>query len=506
MSGDVIKEFLVGLGFEVDEAGMANFSAGVTKATLTVAAIGAAAVAAAGMITSFVAGVADQFDQVGDLADRVNTTAEEVMRLGYVATLTGSDVDSANRSLEGLSKTAGEAALGIGRGAKIFEDLGLKAKDGNGKLKDTSVLISEIGTKIKDMARGEQLAVLSKLGIDPTMVNALTTDISGLAAEFDNLYKAAGIDANKAAESAGEFNDSMDRLKMTFNAIKSAVGLKFMNQIRMGIDALRKFLVENMPKIINAVSPVIDIVLRIAEAFIITASRVGQIIGSIIQWIVKVNDATDGWAGYILAVVAAWKYLNLSFLATPVGMILSLAAAVLLLYDDFMTWKEGGDALIDWSAWEPGINSAIEAVTFLRDMIGNAFTAIYAAIDLVASLLTGDFSQAWFAVGELVNSVIGIFQNAWGVIKSVGESLGNFAGAIAGVFSGSGGSGVAQNPALTPSPQAAAAMAGSQQSVSQQTQIVVQGSSDPATTAKEVAGQQGRVNADMARNMRGAAR
>lgn len=475
MSGEVIKDFLVGLGFQIDEAGLSKFSAGITQATISVTAIGTAAVAAAGLITHFVAGIADQFDQVGDLADRVNTTAEEIMRLGYVATLTGSSVDAANSSLEGLSRTAGEAALGIGRGEKIFKDLGLSAKDSNGKLKDTSVLMSEIGAKIKDMGRGEQIAVLSKMGIDRTMINALTSDVSGLAAEFDQLYKNAGIDANKAAEQSGEFNDSMDRLKMTFGALKSAAGLAFMNQIKNGINTLRKFLVENMPKIINAVTPIINVVLKIAEAFIKIVGRVGGAIGSILGFLGKVNEATNGWAGYILAAAAAWKFLNLSFLATPIGMILSLAAAIALLIDDFLTWKEGGESLIDWGQWANEIQFATDIINGLKDVIYNAFTAIFAAIDGVVNLLTGDFSSAFRAASEMVSSIGKVF-------------------------------GIGKGPSLTPSPQAAATMTAGAQTVSQQTQIVVQGAGNPDATARAVAGQQNRVNADMTRNMKGAAR
>ena len=285
MNGETIKEFLIGLGFQVDEAGLQKFNQGITKASIAVTAIGTAAVAAAGMFTSFVAGVADKFDAVGDLADRVNTTSEEILRLGYVATLSGSSVQAANASIENLSRIAGEAALGVGRGAAAFKEFGISAKDQNGNLKDTSVLLAEVGDKIKDMGRGEQIAVLQKLGIDPTMLGVLTSDISGLAAEFDQLYKNAGIDANKAAEQSGEFNDSMDRLGMTFDAIKSAVGLKFMGQLRNGIDTLRKFLVENMPKIINAVSPIINLVLRIAEAFIRIVGRIGSAVGSILGFL-----------------------------------------------------------------------------------------------------------------------------------------------------------------------------------------------------------------------------
>lgn len=503
MNGEVIKEFLVGLGFEVDQASLGKFNDGLKKATLSITAIGAAATAAAGFVVSFVADIANQFDALGDLSNRINTTAEEIMRLGYVATLTGSSVAAANASLEGLNRTAGEAALGIGRGSKIFEDLGLKARDSNGKLKNTAVLMSEISTRIKDMERGEQLAVLSKLGIDATMIKALTTDISGLSAEFDALYKAAGVDANKAAEQADEFNDSMDRLKMTFDAIKSAVGLKFMKQIRNGIETLRKFLVENMPKIINAVSPIIEVVLRIAVAFIKIVARIGSAIGAILGFLAKVNDATNGWAGYLLAAAAAWRYLNLAFLATPIGIIISLAVALGLLIDDFLTFLEGGDSLIDW---------------------GGIFEKVMAGARDILDAFVSWFESAAAAIISIFSGVKDWFEKFFAWLFDKFDAVKNFIGTIAGTVAGAAGkvSGAVSNawrsaqglvggandnrPPLAPSPQAAAAVTGGQQTVSQKTDIVVQGASNPDVTARAVASQQNRVNADMVRNMKGAAR
>ena len=40
------------------------------------------------------------------------------------------------------------------------------------------------------------------------MIESLTTDVSGLGKEFDNLYKSAGIDAEKAARSSQDFIDT----------------------------------------------------------------------------------------------------------------------------------------------------------------------------------------------------------------------------------------------------------------------------------------------------------
>ena len=471
MTAEPIKEFLVGLGFKVDEAGLERFSSRIKKATFAAAGLAAAAVASATAITKFVSGVADKFDDIGDLAARIDTTAEEILRLGFVATLTGSSLDAVKSSVENLNRVAGEASRGIGRGAKVFENLGISVKNTNGEMKDTSQLMAEVGDKIKDLGRGEQLALLSKLGIDATLIGALTEDVSGLAAEFDQLYKNAGIDSNKAAKLSGEFNDSMDRLTMSFDAIKSAVGLRFMGQVKNGIDTLRKFLVENMPKIINAVSPIIKLVLGIAEAFITIAGRIGSGIGVIIGFFGRLNDATNGWAGYILAAAAAWKIFNLAFLATPLGIILSLAAAIALLVDDFMTWREGGDTLIDWDSWKQGFDSAMEAMRALRKLFTDSFKAMFDAAASLVKLLTGDFGTILSTIGSIGGSVFG-----------------------GGV------------PSLAPSPRTAASLAGGSQSVNQQTKIIVQGAGNPEATARAVTAQQSRVNADMVRNMQGAAR
>lgn len=556
MNGAVIKEFLVGLGFQVDEQGLKKFEDGIKGATIAVAAIGAASMAAAGAVVAFVAGVADRLDAVGDSADRIGTTVDELMRLQYVATLSGSSAEAAASAMENLGRIAGEASHGIGRGAKVFADLGLSAKDASGELKPTSQLLAEVGDKIKDLSRQEQVAVLSKLGIDPSMIGAITGGMQELAGEFDALYKAAGVDLNQAAEASGLFNDALDRLRMTFDAVKTAVAVKFMPQITRGIDTVRKFLIQNLPKIINAITPVINIILRIAEAFITLAGRIASGAMTVIGWFVKLNDATGGWAGYILMAAAAWKYLNLAFLKTPLGMLIALAAAVALLIDDFLTFKEGGDSLIDWgsnfgivmqvvtsiltgllagliavkaavlakaasiavvngamAAWTAAVG-VFNGVMGVAKIVMAAFNAVMAAnpIGLVVLAIAGLIAAGYLLI-ENWETVKGWFSGFFDWILAGFNKVKEIGGAIAEFFGFGGSQNAAKAtgantgaPSLAPSPQAAAAVTGGNQNVNQQTQIVVQGAGSPDATARAVAGQQNRVNADMARNMRGAAR
>lgn len=536
MNGEVIKEYLIALGFQVDQASLAEFSAGVQRVTLTLAGIGAAAVGAAGMITSFVTSVAQRFDDLGDLGEMVNATPEEIMRLGYAAELTGSNAEALNTSLAQLNRAAGDAAIGLGRSAEIFQQLGISVSDSNGALKTSAQLLGEIGAAIRDMDRPQQVALLQRLGIDPSLIGLLTSDISELTSEFDQLYASLGVDANEAAAKSGDLMDSLFKLGFAFTTLKDAVAISFMGQIKDAIDSTRKFIIETAPRIFNAVRPIIDIILRVAEATILTASRIGQAVGKIIDWFMKINEATHGVAAYVLAAVAAWRLLNLSFLATPLGMVLSLAAAIALLVDDFLTWREHGVSLIDWSKWEPPITAAIDIVGMLGDAVVNAFGTIYDILLFLSKLITGDFKGAWDAlgavgesivkqyeivfdifkrVGDIVkwladllsinlsaawDSVVSATEKAKGAITSAFDSVKNFGGKAWDFIGGAAVQRTLNLEALV-APKAAPV-----QTVSQNTEIIVQGSSDPQATARAVAGQQNRVNADMARNLAGAVR
>jgi hypothetical protein len=541
VSAEVIKDFLVGLGFKVDDQGLAKFSSGISKATVTVGAIGAAVAAAAGYVTHFVNGVANAFDDIQDVAERTNTAADAVARLGYVAELTDSTMQAASASLEGVGQAAGLAMLGVGRAKVIFEKIGVSVADQNGKLKDTSVLMADIGQAIKGMEKGQQLAILGKLGIDPTMIKALTTDISGLQAEFDSLYKNAGINVNDAAAKSSDFVDTMKRMKMTLDTVRKAVGIKFMDRVGKGLESFRKFIVENMPRIIQTITPVVDVVLRLADVFLKVASRIGQALGRAFDLLGKLSDATGGWSTKIIAAAAAWKFLNLSFLATPLGQILALVAAVALLIDDFIVWKNGGESLIDWGTTSGKVilgivaaataltaaiiinKAAIAAWTATTTIAAGVMKAVRTAVLLFNMALManplGFILAGIVAAGALLGYVIyGIIQK-WDVLKAYFLSLfqwleKKFNAAtewmadlvpdfVSDLFGGDAGKPAAR---LTPSPQAAAAIGGNTSSINQKTEIIVQGSTNPETTARAVAGQQNRVTADMARNMKGAAR
>lgn len=536
MSATVVKEFLVSLGLDVQ--GGDNFDKTIGKATLAVAGLGAAVFSIATGVFAFTHKIAEEFDAIGDLANRVNSTAGELEELGYVAQLTGSSVDAATGSVERLSKVAGDAAMGLGKGKKVFEEIGVSVTDANGKLKNSSDLLWEVGDAIKGMERGRQIAVLQRLGIDKTMVDALTTSVGGLRDEFKTVYAAVGLDSDKAAEKAGRFMDSMDRFNFVLGAIGKSLAVNFMDKFTDAFDNLRRLIVDNLPRIMATIKPVIALVLSLADVFIALAYRAGQAVGTVIGWVMDIVDALNGWVVAIGAVALAWKYLNLGFLATPVGAVLALVAAVGLLIDDYMTWKEGGDSLVDWSQWQNEIQLAIDILNVFRTALENAFTYIFATVDAIIKLFQGDFSGAFAAMEIAIESLGNILSTIFGpildVIKSefqgtfdaigaiIDKVIGKITGAIdwmksaggaAADFFGIGGDNDRPTAPITPMAMtgpalqpAASYMGNPSQNVNQETNILLQGSNNPEANARAIEAQQRGVNGDLVRNLKGAAR
>lgn len=518
MSGEVIKEFLVGLGFKVDEAGMQSFTAALGGATVQAAALGAAAAAAAGAVFAAMQHIAGEYFELDKLAMRFRSTAEEIDAFTDAGTVLGLSSEQTIGSLKALDKNIGDTALGIGRAKLVFAEIGQQVLDSAGKMRPTTVVMQELADKFKNMERGKALAIMDRLGLDPDLLKLFNADLGTLGQDIRDIEKAAGLDLADVIEESKAFTVSwrlfsqeIEKAKMLFAKMIDVIAVRLMPRFRASLDTLtgqfkgfRLMVMGNMETIRSVIEGAVNVLLRVVEFVSLSAYRLIQVVSYIVNGIINLFSQLSGPQQAVVlgiaAITAAWKFMNLSFLATPLGQVLALAAAIGLLVDDYLVWKEGGDSLIDWARWEPGIASALEAVTALRDTIGAAFTAIYAAVDLVASLLTGDFSHAWFAVGELVKSVIGIFTKAWDVMQGVGATIGNVTGAVASVLGGSSA------PGLTPSPQAAASMTGGTQTVSQSTEIIVQGAKNPEATARLVVREQGRVNADLARNTRGVVR
>lgn len=352
----------------------------------------AGAAIAAGSVAVAIQRTADKFNDLGDVVSRVgNATVKELDRLGYVAELTGSDANTATASFENLSRTIGEAAQGIGRGAQVFEKLGLSAKDAQGNVKTTTQVLDEIKVKIKDLSKAEQSAYIQRLGLDRSMIGMLTSDTTEIVDQYNKRTEALGINVDEATELGAKYNDAIKVTKRGFDDIITAFVLRVLPSITTAIERVSKLIDENAGLIKSYVEPIseaVSIGANLVTGFITGLGKMFQVLGK--------------WPMYIGLVTAAWKLLNMVFKASPIGRIITAVMTLItvlgLLYDDFKGWQEGMDSLFDWSFL------SAEWWKSKADTISNE-------LSLLGERIQGFLSDSW-------NNAITEASNKWDELKN----------------------------------------------------------------------------------------
>lgn len=385
----------------------------------------AGAAIAAGSVAVAIQRTADKFNDLGDVVSRVgNATVKELDRLGYVAELTGSDANTATASFENLSRTIGEAAQGIGRGAQVFEKLGLSAKDAQGNVKTTTQVLDEIKVKIKDLSKAEQSAYIQRLGLDRSMIGMLTSDTTEIIDQYNKRTEALGINVDEAAELGAKYNDAIKVTERGFDDIITAFVLRVLPSITTAIERVSKLIDENAGLIKSYVEPIseaVSIGANLVTGFITGLGKMFQVLGK--------------WPMYIGLVTAAWKLLNMVFKASPIGRIITAVMTLItvlgLLYDDFKGWQEGMDSLFDWSFlsaewWKSKADTISNELSllgeriqgFLSDSWNNAITEASNKWDKLKNTIS---QKAQGVYDGIISTFVGLstwFGDLW---KSIGD-------------------------------------------------------------------------------------
>ncbi|HDR2362364.1 TPA: transglycosylase SLT domain-containing protein [Enterobacter asburiae] len=423
MSGkaDTIKDFLVSLGFDIDQAGANKFEAVLKGVTANVLKVGAVVEGAALSIVGFTTQIANGLDKIYWASQRTGASVQGIKALGYAASQTGASAESAMSSLEGLA-----GFMRSNPGAEGFLNrLGVQTRDASGKMRDTAAIFTGVGQKLNNMPyyRAKQYAQM--LGIDENTLMAMRRGMNGFTADYQSMLQKTGFNADKAAVQSNKFMASMRGLTSLFGIMRDKIGSNLAGGLAGSLDTLRRQILDNFPKIEETLTKVIKGVIWLANAFTRMAWRVIQAAGSVIEWWKKLDDGSKKFLMTIGAILIAWRLLNAAFLKSPIGLITTLILAIGLLYDDYQTWKEGGKSLIDWSKWQPEIEQAKKVFRWLRDKFlelkdnlggwKNTLTILFgflAGAKLV-SMLTG--------IGRLVAGFMGLGKAIGGSIGGLGK-------------------------------------------------------------------------------------
>ncbi|MBN5450657.1 MAG: lytic transglycosylase [Serratia marcescens] len=428
MNAETIKDFLISLGFDIDEAGGRKFESMVSGVTMNAIKMGAAVEAAALTVVGFTTKIASGLDRLYWQSQRTGATANNIRAIGYAFSQAGGSVEGFNGTLDNLARF-----LRSTPGAEGFlRNLGIQTRDAAGNLRDTAQLVTLVGDKLAKMPyyRANQYAQI--LGIDESTLLAMRRGVKGFTSDYQSMLQATGFDSQKAAEQSNKFMTQMRGLANLFGIMRDKIGGNLAGGLAGNLESFRKNILLNFPKIEGTITAVLKKVLSLADSIMTLVYRGVQGAGDLMRWWNRLDDTTKGLIKVLGGLLLAWRMLNSAFLTSPIGMVTALIAALVALYDDYQVWKEGGDSLINWGKWKPEIDAAMKGMKELRDSIFSVGQEIAKLlnIDLKSWSLKGDIADLTKQFGEFgkMMTMIGDLINAlkdgnWSEVGRLGKAL-----------------------------------------------------------------------------------
>ncbi|MGE6282593.1 hypothetical protein [Raoultella planticola] len=428
MNAETLKDFLISLGFNVDEAGARKFDSVVTGTTLKAIELGTKVELAAASVVAYTAKIASSLDNLYWASQRTGATVQGIKQIGYAVSQMGGSVDAARGSLENLSQFVRNNP-----GAEGFLNrLGVQTRDAKGNMRDMATIFTGVGQRLSSMPyyRANQYAQM--LGIDENTLMAMRRGIGEYMGQYNAMKKAIGFNPEQAAAASNRFMTSLRSLGEMAGMARDKIGSSLADGLTGSLDRLRRQILDNFPKIEGAITATVKGILWAGEMVGRVIYRLIQLGQSISNWWDSLDKQSQELIELLGALTAAWWLLNRAMLASPITWVLGLAAAIALLWEDYQTWKEGGKSLIDWGKWKPEVDAALKMVGDLKQTVFDLGKALAKLLNIdpkswslkwdFSNFITqmGEFSKMLSMIGDLLNA---IKDGRWSDAASIGKAL-----------------------------------------------------------------------------------
>lgn len=393
-----IKDFLVALGFKTDNAGLAKMQGAMQgvelKAKSLNAALGALAVGAVLAVRQ----TASELDKLYFSSKRIGASAENINAYGNAIAQMGGSAEDAIGTLESLAEKMRNSPGYEG----MLNSLGVSTKDANGALRDRVEVMKDLSTTLAKMPSYQANAYANSLGIDQKTLLAMRDDkFIGNMEKYQKIQKELGMN-DELTKSGNDFMTQYRDLSMItktgFQVIVMQVGkalipvMKGLNQlVLMGVHAF------------SQMNPQIKNILVVGLRF--------ALLSAVFSTVTRTLGLFLRLAAPLKGFIRLLGLLRLAFLATPIGIITALGAAILALYDDYKTWKEGGKSFLDWSQWSKEIDWASKKIQDFIDLLSQLTGK---TLEFVQKIITDPKGALNDVKNSTVNAVQGLINMSRG--------------------------------------------------------------------------------------------
>jgi len=273
MHADVLKEFLVRVGFKTDDASLSKLNRQISDAGKAVAKFAAIAAGAATAVGIGVKRFAEHMEQLHFSSQRSNTTVRGIKAIEYAARQLGASSESALEAVEGIArfmrdKPGGEAWL------KGF----IETRDAAGNLRDTKEMLLDLGDVMEKLPYQSKV-IGDMLGFGENFRLAIQNgDFRKYVREREKL---AGND-EEAAKKAHQLQEKLRELSERFQSLAMIIGDRLLTFIGPRLEAFMTWMETHGDSIGDSMERGLKSLLTFADQAIPTMQRVSRVIDDLV--------------------------------------------------------------------------------------------------------------------------------------------------------------------------------------------------------------------------------
>lgn len=381
-------------------------------------AVSAAAVAAGAALGKLMSDAGHFADDLITLSNKTGISVAQLQELDYAARFVDVSVETMTGSMNKMTRTMDSARDAMATGklndqALAYQELGVQITNADGSLRNNKQVFYEVIDALGKVTNETERDSLSMqiFGKSATELNPLikagSSELNRLAQEAHNV---GAVVSNEGVSALGQFDDNMETLKASTQGLMNEA----LAQLAPVINDLVLQLKDNMPSIIAGIQDFINFTIANGPTIV---SIVGGIAAGLAAWnvvtmIQGLITVVKGWQAATEGMSASQALLNIAMAANPVGVIITLVAALVT------------GILILWTTNE-GFRTAVMKI------FGELVTTISGAVDQIVHFFTVTIPQTLSSVGDWFseigsNIVKGVWSGITGMTSWFNDKVGGF--------------------------------------------------------------------------------
>jgi len=381
-------------------------------------AVTAAAAAAGAAILKLMSDAGHFADNLITLSNKTGISVQQLQELDYAARFVDVSVETMTGSLNKMTRTMDDARDALATGklndqAAAYKELDVQITNADGSLRNNKAVFYEVIDalgKVTNETERDALA-MQIFGKSATELNPLikagSTELNRLAQEA---HQVGAVVSNEGVSALGTFDDNMETLKASTQGLMNEA----LAQLTPVINDLVTQLKDNMPAIIEAIQSFITFTIENGPMIV---SVIGGIAAGLAAWnvvtmIQGLITMVKGWQVATEGMSAAQALLNIVMAANPIGILITLVAA--LVAGILILWNTNED-------FRKAVKKIFEGIlSIISEVVGKIVTFFTKTIPESLSKV-GD----WFKdIGS--NIVEGVWNGIQGMTSWIGDKVGGF--------------------------------------------------------------------------------